>query len=392
MAYTLIIADDDAMIRKGLRCLIPWQELGFQLVEIFEDGNQVMDYLQNHAVDVILTDIRMHEISGLDIAQYVFEQSLFTRVVILSGYQEFEYAQRAIRYNVTEYLLKPIAIDDLRETFSRIRDMLDQERRKEGQKAQLEGDVTNLQERLDRLFLLDAYSGKLMQEGAFLHRLKINGYSLADLERKSILYELVCPPGKENVVISGMNLIVDGCSFYALKQQDDTLEGLLLENRPGNLQQLTTNTVEDRLFSLSGLPVKCDQISSFENLRQFTLFRSPESYENGGPAIQAEDYLREHYAEDITLNDVAARIFVNPAYLSRVFHQKTGRTFTEALSRIRLEAAQRLLKESNAAISEIARSCGYTDSKYFHKQFKRYVGMSPGKWRQTGTWKEDSND
>ena len=56
------------------------------------------------------------------------------------------------------------------------------------------------------------------------------------------------------------------------------------------------------------------------------------------------------------------------------------------------QAAQRLLKESNAAISEIARSCGYTDSKYFHKQFKRYVGMSPGKWRQTGTWKEDSND
>jgi len=212
------------------------------------------------------------------------------------------------------------------------------------------------------------------------------------MERKSILYELICPLGKETVVASGMNLICDGCSFYVLKQQEDMLEGLLLENVPMHLQQLTAQIVEERLFSLSGIRVNCYQVSAFDDLRQFTLFKRSDVYEDGNPAIQAEDYLREHYAKDITLNDVAAKIFVNPSYLSRVFHQKTGRTFTEALSRIRLEAAQRLLKESNAAISEIARRCGYTDSKYFHKQFKRYVGMSPGKWRQTAMRKDDSDD
>lgn len=380
------------MIRRGLSCLIPWEELGFELAEVFEDGSQVMAYLKNHAADVILTDIRMHDVSGLDIAQHVFDQQLPTRVVILSGYQEFEYAQRAIRYHVTEYLLKPISIDDLRETFSRIRSTLDREHREAGQKAQMAGDLNNLQSRIDRLFLMDASSGQLIKEEDFQRRLAINGYGQAEIERKSGLYELVCPAGTEKVVISGMDLIDEGCSFYLLRQQDEMLEGLLLENAPGQFPQLSAATIEERLFSLCGIQVKCYQMAVFENLRQFSLFKRPEIQVDGGPAAQAEAYIREHYAKDITLNDVAAKIFVNPVYLSRVFHQKTGRTFTEALTMIRMEAAQKMLKDGNIAITEIARQCGFTDSKYFYKQFKRYVGMSPGKWRQAGAGKEEADD
>ncbi|MDD6872973.1 MAG: helix-turn-helix domain-containing protein, partial [Clostridiales bacterium] len=99
------------------------------------------------------------------------------------------------------------------------------------------------------------------------------------------------------------------------------------------------------------------------------------------PASQAESYIRSHFAENITLNDVAAKLYVNPVYLSRIFREKTGATFTEALTQTRLNEIIRRLQDTDNSVSEIATACGYSNIKYFYRQFKRYTGMSPGDWR-----------
>lgn len=127
--YSLVIADDEPAIRKGLTRRIDWSSMGFQVVESFEDGEDVVAYLSNHHVDVVLTDVRMSVVSGLSLAQRIHEQGLDTDVVLLSGYKDFEYAREALKHGVHRYLLKPTNEDELRTVFAELREKIAARRR-----------------------------------------------------------------------------------------------------------------------------------------------------------------------------------------------------------------------------------------------------------------------
>ncbi len=90
--YSLVIADDEKRTREGLRKGIDWEELGFTVTELFADGQDLIEYLDCMVPDVILTDIKMNNVSGIDVAKYVFEHRFPSKVVFISGYQEFELA------------------------------------------------------------------------------------------------------------------------------------------------------------------------------------------------------------------------------------------------------------------------------------------------------------
>lgn len=123
--YKVVIADDERRIRGGLRLLLNWEELGFEVDEIFEDGQDIIEYLQYVVPDVILTDIKMNRVSGLEVAKYVCEHELPVRVILLSGYQEFELALQGLKYGVSDYLLKPADMERIEEVFLKIRKQLD---------------------------------------------------------------------------------------------------------------------------------------------------------------------------------------------------------------------------------------------------------------------------
>ncbi|PNT90775.1 response regulator transcription factor [Clostridium thermosuccinogenes] len=132
--YRIMIVDDEEIMRDGLKSLVNWESLGFQIAADFEDGQEALEYLKNNEVDVILTDIKMTFVSGLDLARYVNDQKLSTKVVLISGYKDFEYARQAVNYNVVQYLLKPISLKDVNRVFAEIRMKIDRE--KELQKRQ----------------------------------------------------------------------------------------------------------------------------------------------------------------------------------------------------------------------------------------------------------------
>jgi len=115
--FTLIIVDDEKSIRDGLSNYIDWQSLGFRVLQCFEDGKEAEEFIIRNPVDVILTDIKMAEISGLELAENLLRKNIHTKIVIMSGYKDFSYAQKAIKLNVYDYLLKPIEIDTIKEVF-----------------------------------------------------------------------------------------------------------------------------------------------------------------------------------------------------------------------------------------------------------------------------------
>ena len=118
--FSLVVIDDEEVIRRGIVQFVDWKSLGFKIRASFEDGESALDYLKSTQVDAVLTDIRMLDVSGLDLAEYLARERPATKVVIMSGYRDFDYAVKALRCDVFEYLLKPVELDTLRETFEKL--------------------------------------------------------------------------------------------------------------------------------------------------------------------------------------------------------------------------------------------------------------------------------
>ncbi|MFP3156126.1 response regulator [Lachnospiraceae bacterium ZAX-1] len=116
MALKLLIADDEYFIRQRIKKTIPWEELGLTLSGEAENGEQALELMANDPADIVLLDIKMPRLTGIEVAKEISLKYPFTNIVILSGYNDFFYAQTAIRYGVKDYLLKPASKEDLTRT------------------------------------------------------------------------------------------------------------------------------------------------------------------------------------------------------------------------------------------------------------------------------------
>ena len=125
LKYSLIIVDDELKIRQGLQTLFPWNEYGYEVKGIFSNGQQALDFLAHHKIDVVLTDICMPTMNGIELNQQINEKHLDSLVVYLTGYSDFQYMQAAIREHAADYLLKPIKHEELYTCLQKIHQKLD---------------------------------------------------------------------------------------------------------------------------------------------------------------------------------------------------------------------------------------------------------------------------
>lgn len=125
--YTVVIADDELIIRQGLKCIINWEELGFSVIAEASNGEDALNIILDRKPDLVLLDIRMPKMLGIDVVQEARHQGYNGKFIILSGFTDFEYAQAAIKYGVNYYLTKPIDEDELFQTVTSLRDAFDAE-------------------------------------------------------------------------------------------------------------------------------------------------------------------------------------------------------------------------------------------------------------------------
>lgn len=124
--YSLIIVDDELKIREGLQNLFPWNNYGYEIKGTFSNGRQALDFLEKNKADVVLTDINMPIMDGIELNRQINIKYPDTLVVYLTVYSDFKYMQAAIQNRAADYLLKPVRHDDLYTCFQKIHQHLDQ--------------------------------------------------------------------------------------------------------------------------------------------------------------------------------------------------------------------------------------------------------------------------
>lgn len=124
--YTIVIADDEAQLRQALIRRIDWESVGFQVVGEAENGIEALDLVEKLEPDLLLTDVRMPFMSGIELAREVREIRPAMQIAFLSGFDDFSYAQQAIQYNIISYMLKPISSEELTEELRKIKKKIDE--------------------------------------------------------------------------------------------------------------------------------------------------------------------------------------------------------------------------------------------------------------------------
>ena len=221
--FKLVIVEDEDNIRHSLQCFIPWEQIGFQVVGAFSDGSDALSYLREHPCDAVLTDILMSRMSGIEMIQQLHAIHPEIKVVILSGHSDFGYAQQAIRYQVTHYLVKPVDEEELIDVFRNLKEQLDSE----AEEAVLtDEEARELKQLLQRNFFRDLLLGNISSQQELCEYLKLLGIG----------------ENRKNTGMIAFSLETEACRKEApvltehLCFTDGEIQGFCFENRPDHWQ------------------------------------------------------------------------------------------------------------------------------------------------------------
>ena len=168
--YRIMLVDDEEEVRKAMIRKMDWEQLGFTVAGDAENGEDALEKLEMLEPDVVMTDIRMPYMDGLTLVAKIREKYPFIKILIFSGYDDFEYAKQAIKYRVTEYILKPVNGEELSEILTRVRISLDEEIEQRRNISALQESYENSLPMLRELFLNDLVRRGCFGDGAETQR------------------------------------------------------------------------------------------------------------------------------------------------------------------------------------------------------------------------------
>ncbi|ACT01212.1 response regulator [Paenibacillus sp. JDR-2] len=240
--YNVLLVDDEPLVMEGMQMLIEWENYGFTIKDTASNGFEAMEKLTREHYHLVITDIRMPEMDGLELIGQFSEQERRPAIIILSGHNEFNYAKQALRHGVNQYLLKPVDVTELTETLTSIRGQLDQTQ------SRLSADLLTYRNARAKM-LIDLSNGHLSEHG------------------KSVLqsrYQIRLMPHIRITMLE----IVDFHCIYRNKPGDATLYKFGLHNIAEELlEQASVGYVYDDSFGRIGVILHDDLEKSMLKLR-----------------------------------------------------------------------------------------------------------------------------
>ncbi|WP_284639779.1 response regulator [Paenibacillus silviterrae] len=383
----VLIVDDELPLRQELRSL-PWEAFGAVLVGEAENGEEALELCRRLEPDLVVTDITMPVMDGLELFRRVRQRQQLTQFVLLTCHSEFAYAREALKLGALSYVIKlsfeekemEDAVRKAREAIQRERDHLRSERGRLRQEllhrigpllkgeAELSPGHQELEEALQSWF--PCYPVRLtpMAGGA---------------EAQSLLRRLEEWEGRSDN------------SFIYIPLSEQML--LLLLRFPGEPSS-TDKYLKDFLQAIQhsciddiSSPLRCSidaagPVTSREELAaelRELLAASPQSRKKiRREVLQAQEIIAARLAEPLTLTTVAEEVGLSSYYLSRLFREETGESFNDYVTRQRMERAVQLLQNTTLKIYEVAERVGIPSYRYFSQLFRSWTGVAPTEFKK----------
>ena len=408
----VFLADDEIVVREGIRESFPWDETPYTLVGEAPDGEMALPIIRDTNPDIVITDIRMPFMDGLELCRILRVQMPWTGIIVLSGYDEFEYARQCIRLGVREYLLKPINAEKLKEVLDKVSAQILSERKTlehaASLRARMESDGRFLKEKLIGLFFNDDSTDDdarnvIKQLSSMGCNAEAPFYSVIDAAFSPVrtgqeaAFGLAANSGGivfASASRTGTRLLVLGNTMEEAEERAYAFASSLVRE----LERLDCTEIRVGIGDIVDSPEKI--INSFKaarHIRHLIVERKDEhalilgvremgevdeDKKESSVINEAKLYMLDHFSNpNLMLQDVAKEVNMSNSRFSTVFSQQSGQTFTEYLMYLRLNKAKELLRSSDIKNTQIAREAGYNDSHYFSYIFKKNTGITPTEYR-----------
>lgn len=347
MIRTLIV-EDEAIIRKSLHKLVTEAELGFEVIGEATNGVEGLELAANLQPDLIITDIRMPLMSGLDLIKHVKSKGSLAECIILSGYGEFKYAQEAIHYGVSDYLLKPIRQEQLIQTLHKVKAVFEKKKMdwneysiwlqycaEEGKKVA--HFIWDVQENEAKQALHTFHNDWLVNSSDHTQ------YKSRSIELFSRIHSLLAHQFGQKSLDYNKQMIQEANSIQEVQNMNKFYISIWLQA-----------IRETRNYG------------SFQHIKQVLVFIESNYMNN-----------------ELSLQMAADHIKWSVPYVSQVFKQSVGISFSQYLIQLRMEKAKQLLADPDCKTADIPEHIGYTDYPHFTKTFKKMYGISPREYRKS---------
>jgi two-component system response regulator YesN len=340
-----LIVDDESLVRKGMRLVFPWDKFGVQIAGEAATGEKALEFVKRQPVQLLLTDITMPGMSGLELVKQVRRYDPSIKVVILTCHQDFEFIQEALRLGAIDYIVK----------------------------TQLEElDLDETMERIMKAVRSEKPGGAAARSGAAAAGLGAGGVrAIAELA-------------------AGLQWVLDDARFAAFQEA-------VRDMQPAEAPELNKALAAalerwkmslpmfdwDREPALPLAPAAAETwLLELRGRVQQWLRRSHYSEDVIAAVVKAVDLIVEQRGAHAKQGEISQSVNLSKSYFSTSFRDITRMTFTQFLQNVSVYAARDMLLLTNHPVYLIAEKCGFADQRYFSKIFKELTGLLPSEFRQ----------
>lgn len=326
--FTAILVDDEIWALRGLKGIADWESMGYEIIGTYTDSVEALEHVTSEKPDVLFTDIRMPDIDGMSLIEKVKEVSPDTSFVIVSAYRDFEIAKKAMKNDVSDYLIKPLDKEEVKNTLSLLYENLCSKK-------------TSLVSVKD-FDLSDPDSLSVPEVERFLHEV-LNGSAKIVISSKA----LACPN----------EIYIKGFPYSYIASEDFSVS-------------------DDTRYGCSTVSLSIDTLAG-------KIEEAKKSY-NGGfifsdneQTAKIQEYLFDNLSKKMSMDDLAASMFLSKPYIFELFRVNCEDSAMSFLKNIRLNVAANLLKKPGSTVNGVAEAVGFEDPGYFIKNFKTKFGCTP---------------
>lgn len=353
--YRLVVIDDEYIVVEGIKAMIARQKLDYTVVGAAYDGIHGLEVVRQCNPDLVITDIRIPGMDGLSLIEAAQEDCPDTLFVVISGYTEFEYAQKALSLGVKGYIDKPISMEKLNHV---LRSIEKERERNEEKYSERNSEEQARKKELGKLFEVCVRWLTGNDAGEFHKNTRMYVEKLRELytepeDFRREIYKHLC-----------------------------VLSDILIENHSQvSRSTLVSYQAIEKLEILEEVCAYAEQV-----LSDIEKYITADQTGSGHRVIlELLNFIEEHYNEDIGLGELADRVGMSTAYLSVLFKTEVGTSYVKYLTEFRMKKAKKLLQDGYK-VNEVSEMTGYSNYRYFCDIFKKHEGQTPTEYKNS-VWK-----